>query len=75
MMMRITVDTVVEIKHTIFELFFCMSLDLFALFSCVNKEVVLFVVASIQGWLLLFFFNQFMWLLFKGGFYSRKYGR
>ena len=45
-----------------------MLLDLFALFSCVNKEAVLSVAVSIV------FFNQFVRFLFEGGFYSRKYG-
>jgi len=56
-----------------------MSLDLFALFSFINKEAVLSlsVAASIQGQLLMFLKSihaapirgQF---LFKGSFYSRN---
>ena len=34
------------------ELFLCMSLDLF---SCINKETVLFVASSIQGRIYSFF--------------------
>jgi len=45
-----------------------VSLDFFALFSFISKEA-LSVAASI-----VVFFNQFVRLLFEGGFYSRKYG-
>ena len=56
-MMKMTIDTVVEIKYKMSELFCCVSLELF---SCISKETVLSVAASI---------------VFFGGFYSRKYGR
>ena len=48
-----------------------MSLDVIALFSCISEETALFVVGSIQGRLLSFFFNQLVLFLFEGGFYSR----
>ena len=44
-----SIDTAVEIKHAMFELCCCVSLDLFALFSCIRKETVLSVAAFIQG--------------------------
>ena len=53
-------------KHTMFELFVLLSLELFALFSCISKETVLSDAASI-----VFFFHQFVRFLFEGGFYSR----
>ena len=41
-------STEVKRKHAMFELFRCVTLDLFALFSCVGTETVLSVAASIQ---------------------------
>ena len=38
MVMKMTIDVVVEIKHTI--LICCVSLYLFALFSCISKKTV-----------------------------------
>ena len=55
MIMKITVDTVVKIKRTMFELFLLGVLDLF---SCVAKQTVLSVAASIQGRFLFFLINS-----------------
>ena len=70
MIMKIIVDTVVKIKRRLqcLSCVCCVSLDLFALFSFVDKEAILSVAASIQGRLLFFFFYQFVRFLFEGGF-------
>ena len=50
-MMKMTVDAVVEITNNVSVVF--VACCLFALFSCICKKV-LSIVASVQGWLVLF---------------------
>ena len=51
-MMKMTVDLVVEIKHTIFELFLLRVVTFVCFVSCISKKTVLSLAAYIQGLLL-----------------------
>ena len=61
MMMKMAIDTVVEVKHSLqcLSCFCCVLLDLFTLFSVsVRKKTVLSVATSIQGRLPLLFLTS-----------------
>ena len=48
MMVKMTIETVVEIKHRLFELFLLRVVRFVCFLSSVSKEAVLSVAASIQ---------------------------
>ena len=67
MMMEMTIDTTVEIKHTMLSSLCGMSLDLFVLFSCVSEETVSSVAVTFQERLPFFI----IFLINSCCFYSR----
>ena len=64
MVLKVIIDTVVEIKHICLSCICCVSLNLFVLLPCIRKETAWSDVASIQGQLLFLFINSY-------GVYSR----
>ena len=64
MMIMKTIDTVVEIKHNMFELFLLCVVTLMCFLVSIKKRF-----CTLR--LLFFIFKRFVRFLFEGGFYSR----